>query len=283
MKFNEQICKSFSRQATNYENSAFVQREIGERMFERLTYLTMQPTYILDLGCGTGFFSEKLQSYYPSAYIVSLDLSLPMLHQAHSKRTASSQWGLTQGDFMSLPFEEAVFDLVFANQVIHWADDYEVLFKEIHRVLRPEGCFFFSTLGPDTFMELNQAWGNADHFAHTNAFVDMHLIGDELLKQHFLDPVMDREDLCLHYDSVSQLLRNLKAQGVRNMNPARNAGLTSPRVLESFKQAYKAMLTPDGHVPLSYEVIQGHAWKGQVHTGKNGTEVLFSIDKLKRL
>jgi malonyl-CoA O-methyltransferase len=280
MKFIDQICKSFSRQASVYESSALVQREIGERMFERLTYLAMQPTYILDLGSGTGYFSEKLKKRYPEAFIISLDISLPMLNQAQAKQSSLTRGGLVQADFMCLPFEDAVFDLIFANQVIHWANDYEVLFQEIHRVLKPEACFFFSTLGPDTFKELNQAWRDVDQFAHTNAFVDMHLIGDELLKQDFLDPVMDREDLCLHYPSVIQLLKSLKAQGVCNMNPQRNAGLTTPRVFEKFKQAYTSMLTPDGLVPLSYEVVQGHAWKGQVHTGKNGREMLFSIDRL---
>jgi malonyl-CoA O-methyltransferase len=277
MKAKTQICKSFSRSAEHYEKNAFVQREIGERMMERLAYLTMKPRLILDLGCGTGLFAEKLSKLYPDALVIASDISLNMLHQAQKKPDVHKQRGLVQADFMQLPFEDAVFDLIFSNQVIHWASDMGGLFKELHRVLKPSGCFFFSTLGPSTFKELNAAWRSADPYAHAHAFVDMHEVGDALLRASFLDPVIDREDLSVHFSSLNALLLSLKDQGVCNVNPKRSTGLTTPAVFKRFVAAFTNCLTETGEAPLTYEIVQGHAWKGQSHHGERGHEVFMSI------
>ncbi len=277
MKAKTQISKSFSRSAEHYEKNAFVQREIGERMMERLAYLTMKPRLILDLGAGTGLFTEKLSKLYPNALVVASDISLTMLHQAQNKPSLLTQGGLIQADFMQLPFEDAIFDLIFSNQVIHWASNMRGLFKELHRVLKPSGCFFFSTLGPSTFKELNGAWRIADPFAHTHAFLDMHEVGDALLSEAFLDPVIDREDLSVHFSSIHALLRSLKAQGVCNVNPKRNGGLTTPAVFKRFEAAFGSYLTEAGEAPLTYEIVQGHAWKGQSHHSTRGHEVLMTI------
>ncbi len=281
MNVKTEICKTFNRHATQYEQAAKIQHEIGERLFERLHYLKIKPRYILDLGCGPGTFSQRLKKHYPQAHIVGFDLACAMLKQAKTKQGWLKKWALVAGDMTGMPFATGTFDLVFANQVIHWSQPLSGVMSELNRVMNPGGCLMFSTLGPDTFCELRQAWSKIDNYAHTNEFIDMHDVGDALLAEHFLDPVMDMEILTAHYSTLAQLLEALKAQGVRNINSRRNPGLTGKQSWQVFEKNFAAFLTEQSKFPLTYEVVYGHAWKGEQRRMGKGTETLIPITQLK--
>lgn len=280
MNEKQNICNAFNAHAAEYEQSAKVQLEIGERLFERLHYLKIQPRYVLDLGCGTGVFSQQLKKQYPQAQIIGLDLALNMLKQAKSKQSWRRKWSLVCADMTALPFADGLFDVVFANQVIHWGNPLSAVLAELNRVMNPQGCLMFSTLGPDTFIELRQAFAAADRFAHVNEFPDMHDVGDHLLAEYFLDPVMDMEMLTAHFASMPKLLHSLKRQG-RNTHAARNPGLTGKQSWQAFETAMEALCTPDGKFPLTYEVVYGHAWKGAQRRTEKGVETSISVAQLK--
>jgi len=277
-----EICNAFNTHAGEYEQAAKIQHEIGERLFERLQYLKIKPRYILDLGCGTGLFSPRLKKLFPQAQVIGFDMAFAMLVHAKAKHRWRQKWPLVNGDMTAMPFAAGLFDLVFANQVIHWSQPLSAVIGELNRVMNAHGCLMFSTLGPDTFQELKKAWAGADTFAHTNTFADMHDLGDSLLADHFLDPVVDMEFLTAHYASLTHLVRALKAQGVRNINPARNQGLTGRHTWHKFEQGMSALCTPAGKFPLTYEVVYGHAWKGEQRRIKGGTETFISVDSLRR-
>ncbi|WP_419421175.1 malonyl-ACP O-methyltransferase BioC [Legionella sp. D16C41] len=275
-----EICNAFNQHAVHYQQAAKVQTEIGNRLFERLDYLKIQPRFILDLGCGPAIFSLLLKKKYPKAVIIGLDIAYEMLLQARQKQTFWRKWLLINADMMTLPFVDGVFDLIFANQVIHWNATLAPLFRELNRVMAPNGCFMFSTLGPDTFKELKQAWALVNNYAHTNNFIDMHDIGDCLLNERFLDPVVDMEYLTVHYNDLGELTSSLKAQGVRNINLHRNQGLTAKGHWQAFEKNYQKLLTIDGKYPLTYEVIYGHAWKGEQRRLETGIETFIPISKI---
>ena len=88
------------------------------------------------------------------------------------------------------------------------------------------------------------------------------------------------ERLTAHYNSLPDLLRSLKAQGVRNMNAGRNAGLTGKKNWQAFEQAMSEQCTQD-KFPLTYEVVYGHAWKGKQRKTGNGVETSISVDALR--
>jgi malonyl-CoA O-methyltransferase len=277
-----EISKAFNKQASTYEKAAKVQHEIGSRLLERLQYLKIDPKYILDLGCGPGTFSRELALLYPKARIVGLDLASAMLGMARKKQSWRCKWSLVAADMNHLPFATGLFDLVFANQVIHWGNSLDSVLRELNRVMKVNGCFMFTTLGPDTFKELKTCWAGANSHAHINEFADMHDIGDLLLSEYFVDPVMDMEELIVHYESVAHLVKALKNQGVKNINPARNRGLTGRASWREFENNYQQIRTDNGKYPLGYEVVYGHAWKSERQKTSTGTETLISVSSITK-
>lgn len=282
------IRSAFEASAARYDEVAVLQREVASRLLERLELLKMVPATILDLGSGTGHCTEALASRYPDARIVALDLAESMLHHA---RRRFSRWqryrkkhGFVSGDAERLPFADDSFDMLFSNLTVQWCMDLEQTFSEFRRVLKPGGVLFFTTLGPDTLRELRASWAAVDERVHVNTFLDLHDVGDAMLRARLAEPVIDMEHITLTYRDSMTLMRELKELGAHNVNPGRRQGLTSPRKLKAVMQSYQQFRQPDGLLPATYEIVYGHAWCGNA-TARPPTDpgvVGVPLEQLKR-
>ena len=260
------IRAAFEASAARYDEVAFLQREVASRLLERLDLLRMTPETILDLGSGTGHCTEALSQRYPNARLVALDLAESMLQRT---RKRFSRWqrfrkkhGFVSGDAERLPFADNSFDMLFSNLTVQWCDNLEQTFGEFRRVLKPGGVLFYTTLGPDTLNELRASWAQVDERVHVNTFLDLHDVGDAMLRARLAEPVMDMEHITLTYRDSMGLMRDLKELGAHNVNPGRSQGLTGPRKLKAVMQAYEQFRQADGLLPATYEVVYGHAWCG---------------------
>lgn len=257
--------RSFARAAKDYDAAAVLQREVGDRLLERLDYINFTPGTILDVGAGTGYCTSLLQKRFSRARVLALDIAQPMLVYARHK---SSLWSRLRNkteyicaDAEALPLADNSVDMVFSNLTLQWVNQLEHTLREFDRVLRPGGMLLFSTFGPDTLKELQQAWQAADAYTHINAFIDLHDIGDAMLRAQLAEPVMDAERFTLTYPDVFRLMRDLKAIGAHNVTLQRAKGLTGKDTLKCVEREYEQFRS-DGVLPASYEVVYGHAWKG---------------------
>ncbi len=251
--------QAFERAAAAYDEAAVLQREIADRMLERLDYVRLQPRTILDLGAGTGYAIAPLQRRYRKARVLAADFALNMLAEARRRGSWLNRPRCLCADAESLPLADGSVDLVFSNATLQWCTDLERTFRELLRVLRPGGLLMFSTFGPDTLRELREAWAAADGFSHVNLFLDMHDIGDALVRARFADPVMDAERMTVTFETVRALMRDLKLLGAHNVTAERPRGLTGRRRLEAVERSYETHRR-EGRLPATYEVIYGHAW-----------------------
>ncbi len=253
-----QLRAQFDRAGATFDRAAVLHRTVADRLLERLDVVRLKPDRLLDVGCGTGYCARALTRRYRAARVVGLDLSQGMTARARRKAGWFTRARFVNGDAERLPFAPASFDLVLSNLLLHWCDP-AVVFTEFLRVLRPDGLLVFTTFGPDTLRELRHAWRQADNEAHVHAFIDMHDLGDALVRAGFADPVMDVERYTLTYDGVPALMRELKSLGAQNANPTRPRGLTGRARFRRFQSAYEAM-AEHGRVPATCEIVYGHAW-----------------------
>ena len=282
------IRESFDRAAAKYDDVAILQSEIGQRLLERLELIKLTPQRIVDVGAGTGHLSQELAKRYKGCEVISLDLAPAMLYQAIRHQKLIDRWLRKQificGDAEHLPLTDNSVDMVFSNFAIQWCSDLDQTFKEFQRVLKPGGLLLFTTFGPDTLTELRQSWHVVDDNVHVNSFIDMHDIGDALLRAKLSDPVMDTERLTLTYNNGMDVMRDLKAMGAHNVTYGRNHGLTGKQKLQRMLTAYEQFRNTAGQLPASYEVIYGHAWRmdapPQQH--QDNGEVHISLSDIKR-
>lgn len=254
-----QLRRAFEQAAASYDSAAVLQREVAARLLERLDLTTINPGRILDLGCGTGGNLQVLRRRYPKARLFAADLALNMLGAARRRSGWWRQVPLVCADVLRLPFAAGSFDFVYCNLVLQWCDDLDQAFGELRRIVAPHGLLLFSTYGPDTLKELRAAWREVDAFNHVNRFIDMHDIGDALIRAGFAEPVMDVETLTLTYANLPALARDLAAVGACNLTAGRPRGLTGRVRLQRLTAAYETFRR-DGRLPASFEVVYGTAW-----------------------
>ena len=153
---------------------------------------------------------------------------------------------------------EASVDLLFSNFLLPWVVRTPV-FAEFRRVLAPRGFLSFTTLGPDTLSELRAAWAQVDSSSRVHPFIDMHDLGDALVRAGFTEPVLDVERYTLTYTDVRVWPRTLRRSG-RAMPPP--AGPKASPVRENLPpcKAPTRVHRRDGRLPATYEVVFGHAW-----------------------
>ena len=266
--------RAFEKAAGTYDEAAVLQNEIGDRLMERLDYIRLQPSRILDLGAGTGMFTGALMKRYRKADVVALDIAQPMLRCVKQRAGWLRKPGCVCADAERLPFADSSFDLVFSNLMLQWCVELEVVFTELQRVLRPGGLLLFTSFGPDTLHELRGSWQQVDGYSHVNAFADMHDVGDALLRTRFADPVMDVERLTVTYADVWKLMRELKQIGAHNVTAGRPRGLTGKARMQRLVGAYEHYRS-QGVLPASYEIVNGHAWSTSAECG-------ISLESIKR-
>lgn len=269
---------AFEHAAATYDASAALQNEVCRRMLARLDYIKHRPQAILDAGSGTGNALAALRERYPQAGIVALDIALAMLGRGRRrlpwwKGLLARRPQAVCADIERLPIAGSTIGMVWSNLTLQWVNDLQSALAEMQRVLVPGGLLMFSTFGPDTLKELRSAWQGADGYTHVNRFIDMHDIGDMLVRGGFADPVMDMEYFTLTYEDVRGLMRELKAIGAHNVTRGRPAGLYGKALLATVTRRYEAFRR-DGRLPATFEVVYGHAWKPQPRLSPAGRPVI---------
>jgi malonyl-CoA O-methyltransferase len=271
------VRRSFERAAAGYDKAAILQREVGGRMLARLDYIRHAPDAILDAGSGTGAALAPLAGRYPHAALYALDVALAMLRQMHTpwwlRACGRRRARAVCADFEQLPIRDRALGMVWSNLALQWIREPARAFAEVFRVLEPGGLFMFSTFGPDTLKELREAFRGTDRYSHVNRFVDMHDLGDLLVRAGFADPVMDMECLTLTYTDVRALMRDLKAIGAQTVTAGRRAGVMTRAMLETVERNYE-VLRRDGRLPATFEVVYGHGWKPQPRKTADGRPVI---------
>jgi malonyl-CoA O-methyltransferase len=252
---------SFGRAAAGYAEVAVLQREIESRLLEQLEVLgDKRPSRVLDVGSGPGRASGVMKGRWPKAEVIALDIALPMLRQVAGHSRFLRPIKRVCAEASHLPLADDSVDLVFSNLCLQWVPDLPAALAEFRRVLRQDGLLLFSTFGPDTLVELREAYLQAgERQPPLSPFAAIQQVGDAMIAAGFRNPVLDRELFTLTYADVMPLLRELRAIGAGDARLQRPRGLGGKSRQSRMIAAYEP-LRRDGLLPSSWEVISAMAW-----------------------
>jgi len=249
------VARSFSSATNSYDVSARLQRYTGKHLMPKLP--NRNDLSVIDLGCGTGFFTNILASKYKN--VIGVDLSKKMLEFAKSKSSHEIEW--IEADAFHLPFEDASIDLVYSNLMIQWCEPLGNLLDEITRVLKPGGLFIFSSLVDGTLHELKSSWKQVDDEPHV---IDFHTHGslcETFDESQFKLLEHDVKDVVLEYESVLHLAHELKGLGANHVPNKKNKGLAGKDKWRKMTECYTDFQEPSGIYPATYSVFSGMAVK----------------------
>ncbi|MFK7923844.1 MAG: trans-aconitate 2-methyltransferase [Bacteroidia bacterium] len=121
MKWNSQL----------YDGSHSFVSKFGEGIFSYLQARSGER--ILDLGCGTGDLTLKIQE--AGADVLGVDDSAEMIVQAKAKYP-TVDFAVADGRTLGFVSE---FDAIFSNAVLHWIPEFETVIEQMHLALKPGG------------------------------------------------------------------------------------------------------------------------------------------------
>jgi len=115
--------------AEKYIESAIVQKEIINRLMERLSFINLSPRKVADLGSGVGLSTESLLKLHPNSEFYMIDYSFKSLN---SNILQNKSVNSVCANFKNIPFENNTFDFVST-------EDY--LFHIFHRYIESPSNF----------------------------------------------------------------------------------------------------------------------------------------------
>ena len=218
MCLKARLTQSFSRAAPTYDIYADVQSETATCLMARLK--DREYHEILEVGCGTGFYTLMLAQKFVNSHILAVDISPVMVSEARMKLARYSSVRLERADGEYLPaFIPGPFDLITASGVLQWFEDLERTIKQYCRILSPSGFLLFALFGPDTLFELNKT---LRHVFDNRVYIPVNSFPKKTILKDFLSRAFNEWDvkelsLFRTYPDLLSLLRSLKGTGVSPM------------------------------------------------------------------
>jgi ubiquinone/menaquinone biosynthesis C-methylase UbiE len=132
------LCVKGAGEIWNWESVAGKVRWL--RRVAMLTSHITQGMNVLEVGCGTGYFTRELAK--TSAQIIAIDISNDLIEVARTK-IDSPNVSFHIGNAYSLDYPDNFFDTIVGSSVLHHLEVDQAL-SEFYRVLKQEGTIYFT-------------------------------------------------------------------------------------------------------------------------------------------
>jgi ubiquinone/menaquinone biosynthesis C-methylase UbiE len=149
------LISSGAGEVWNWESPAGKVRWL--RRVEMLSSALQSGDSVLELGCGTGYFTRELVK--KDVQITAIDISPELIEKAKQEIKSENVSFQVQNAYQ-MDFEIARFDAVIGSSVLHHLE-IEKAFSEIYRVLKPGGVIAFTEpnmLNPQIALQKNIPW-----------------------------------------------------------------------------------------------------------------------------
>lgn len=194
-------------------------------------------------------------------------------------------------DAESVPLAPESIDLAVSVLTLQDTNDTPGKLIQIRRALKPDGLFMGAMAGTGTLGELRECLiaaetelaGGASPRVHP--FADVRAAGSLLQRAGFALPVTDLETYTVRYDSLFDLMRDLRAMGVTNALVQRSRKPARRALFLRAAQLYaERFADPDGRIRATFSIVWMSGWaphESQQKPLKPGTPAIPLADALK--
>ena len=255
--FDRSLLRARQRRARALGPETFLIDRVAAELGERLSVVLRQFDLGVDLGTPTGALRRVLAEGGKVARIVA----------AAPDVGASDAALRIAADDEALPFADASLNLVVSALALQFVNDLPGTLIQIRRALKPDGLFLGALIGGDTLAELREAFAQAESEIEGGVsprvapFADLREVGALLQRAGFALPVIDSDRLTVRYNSVFDLMRDLRRMGAtNNLSERRRTPLkraTLARMAEIYAQRFA---DADGRLRATFEIVWLSGW-----------------------
>jgi len=148
MATDKKTIKSYDEYALKWAERIRSGKNIAHKFLEKPAMYKKLPNLknkvVLDIGCGTGEESEHLKSL-GAKRVVGVDISKGLIELA---KKSYPELEFHVMDMEKLNFPADSFDFVYSSLTMHYVKDWTKTLRGIHKILKKDGTFVFSTHHP---------------------------------------------------------------------------------------------------------------------------------------
>ena len=231
----EKIRQAFSKHATSYDQYADIQKLVAEELITKIHHT--DSSNILEIGCGTGLYTQLLQEKFPQANLVALDISEAMIKVAQ-KKLGNITFLTADGEDLHL---DKKFDLICSNACFQWFENLSEALAKYHRALKSGGILLFSVFGPQTYQELQSVLSEffkKEVAIAANSFINLTML-QKTINRHFKTSSIEEKTITKTHPSLKNLLNQIKFTGTAGAGLHAQAFI-GPQSLIRLEALYKA-------------------------------------------
>jgi SAM-dependent methyltransferase len=175
-------------------------------MFSKLPDL--EGKSVLCIGCGSGEEAQYLTER-GAAKVVGIDLSVGLIEQA---KYAYPEVEFLVMDMERLDFPKDSFDFVYSSLTMHYAENWENIFNRVHKCLKSNGTFLFSTHHPVRWgAETKKENGNVSYLLGYSKRNDdsFEIYGDYLNTRKITDTWFDQMKVTYYHKPLSEIFKEI--------------------------------------------------------------------------
>ncbi|MXN65184.1 methyltransferase domain-containing protein [Stappia sp. GBMRC 2046] len=236
----------------------FLLAAVCEDLGERLSTVKREFELAVDLGGHGGRVAEMLRASENTVAVLRADLFCPDPRLAPPDLVVDDEFP---------PFADQSVDLIVSALSLQWVNDLPGALIQIRRALRPDGLFLGCLPGGDTLFELRDSLLRAEVEVTGGAsprvipFAGTRDLGALLQRAGFALPVADQDTITVRYDTMFDLMRDLRDMGATNVLTERSRRPASRKLLYRAAEIYAhEHADDDGRVRATFQFVSLSGW-----------------------
>ena len=263
----ELVTSRFSEAAAHYDEFAHHQAEIATQLASLLPR-GAPPANIVEIGSGTGLFTQELWKSYPQAKIKAVDLAKGMM-QACAQRYAcyveamkdssvaqkleAMEWIVADGEQYSA---EPAVDMIASSCAVQWFKEPKNIARHFASYLAPGGWVVLAVPLEGTLHELSWAVEQALQLEMpTVQLAEEAMYRQEFSSADWVSAEVWSEDVTHWYDHPRDVLRHVKRIGASCSRQRRWSPLTVGELHRMMSIYSTRFEDASGRVPCTYRVV----------------------------
>src|SRR5580698_6837548 len=255
--FDRALLRQRRRRAAALGPATFLLDRVADDLAERLATVLRRFALAVDLGTPGEAVRNALARLESVGRIVAADV---MPDAARGEIFVAA-------DEEALPFGDATLDLVVSALALQFVNDLPGVLVQVRRALKPDGLLLAALLGGETLTELRQSFAAAESDVEGGVsprvapFADLRDLGALLQRAGFALPVTDIDRVIVRYDSVFELMHDLRRMGATNpLIDRRRMPLLRTTLMRMAEIYGKRFSDADGRVRATFEIMWLSGW-----------------------
>ena len=279
--FDRILLRARQQRARALGPETFLIDRVAADLGERLSVVLRTFERAVDLGTPTDAVRRALAESGKVGMIVTAEPAVARLDDSFPRVAADEE---------TLPFADGSLDLVVSALALQFVNDLPGTLIQIRRALKADGLLLAALIGGDTLTELREAFAQAESEMEGGVsprvapFADVRELGGLLQRAGLALPVVDSDRLTVRYNSVFDLMRDLRRMGATNVLTERRRTPLRRATLRRMAEIYTARFADsDGRLRATFEIAWLSGWaphEGQQKPLKPGSAVQRLADAL---